>query len=137
MTDFYTLRQTLRELSEQGPAVTVRAGANSPFGREGRRVNPGALLDALARLTPEELDRLTIYSRCISGTGEYAYNRREEIGEIHLFTPEGRYQPEPVLLVYQAQQTAAAPADRGEQIGRQEGEEREQGQQGQASEEGE
>ena len=134
MTDFYTLRQTLRELSEQGPAVTVRAGANSPFGREGRRVNPGALLDALARLTPEELDRLTIYSRCISGTGEYAYNRREEIGEIHLFTPEGRYQPEPVLLVYQAQQTAA---DRGEQIGRQEGEEREQGQQGQASEEGE
>lgn len=134
MTDFYTLRQTLRELSEQGPAVTVRAGANSPFGREGRRVNPGALLDALARLTPEELDRLTIYSRCISGTGEYAYNRREEIGEIHLFTPAGRYQPEPVLLVYQAQQTAA---DRGEQIGRQEGEEREQGQQGQASEEGE
>ena len=134
MTDFYTLRQTLRKLSEQGPAVTVRAGANSPFGREGRRVNPGALLDALARLTPEELDRLTIYSRCISGTGEYAYNRREEIGEIHLFTPAGRYQPEPVLLVYQAQQTAA---ERGEQIGRQEGEEREQGQQGQASEEGE
>jgi hypothetical protein len=99
-----TLRDALRYLSEQGASITVRAGANSPFGEEGRRISPRALLGALL---PEESERPVILTWDTPPPG-YQLSPGHTIGWLYLFAAPGKVQEAPALLVYDAR------ADRGD-----------------------
>lgn len=110
-----TLREALRALSAYGASIIVRAGANSPFGEEGRRISPHALL---AALLPEEAERPVILTWDTPPRG-YILSAEQTIGWLHLFAAPGKLQEAPALLVYDARYDARADRgayqDRGEE----------------------
>lgn len=107
-----TLREALHTLSAYGASIIVRAGANSPFGEEGRRIAPGLLL---AALLPEEAERPVILTWDTPPRG-YILSAEQPIGWLHLFAAPGKVQEAPVLLIYDTRMSADRRTDRGERI---------------------
>ena len=106
-----TLREALHTLSAYGASIIVRAGANSPFGEEGRRIAPGLLL---AALLPEEAERPVILTWDTPPRG-YILGTQDAIGWLYVFTAPGKIQEAPVLFVYEAPVSADRRTDRREE----------------------